>query len=216
MKKAFLLFAAVLTSATLVQGASVVATNYDEATGRQLPFSTNSGAPFGLGAGGAGIVAVGTWNASNADVAGLFAQLPSQTVWNQIVSSFLQFGSTSKVGSDFPGLYELDAQRPLFPADVEVGKNIYTLIGNGSTLASSTEAALVLDPGTFNFDNPLFAARAEISNPSATVVFGSLNGPSVTSALGAAPSLKFGATVPEPFSATLLFAGLALGFRRRR
>jgi hypothetical protein len=212
MKKAFMLFAAVLTSATLVQGASVVATNYDEAAGRQLPFSTASGAGFLTG----GIVAVGTWNASNSDVAGLFAQLPNPTVWGQIVSSFIRFGDTSTVGGGFEGLYELSAQRPLVAADVEVGKNIYTLIGNAPTLAASTEAALVLDPGTFNFDNPLFAARADITNPSATVVFGSLNGPSVTSALGAAPSLKFGATVPEPFSATLLFAGLALGFRRRR
>ncbi len=212
MKKAFLLFAAVLTSATLVQGASVVATNYDEASGRQLPLSSASGAGFLTG----GIVAVGTWNASNSDVAGLFAQLPNPQVWEQIVNSFVRFGNPSTVGGGFSGLFEADVQQPLVAADVQVGKNIYTLIGNGATLAGSTEAALVLDPGTFNFDNPLFAARAEISNPTATVVFGSLNGPSVTTALGAAPSLKFGATVPEPFSATLLFAGLALGFRRRR
>jgi hypothetical protein len=213
MKKALLLLALAVASVTVAQGAAVVATNYDEASLRQRPISTAAGAGQLTG----GVVALGTWAASNAEVAALFAQLPNPTVWGQIVSSFLDFGATTTIGAGFPGLYESLASEVISEGNPLIGKNIYTLIGNGATLATSTEAALVLDPAVFAVDGAVpFSARAEISNPSATIVFGSPTGPNIDTLLGTAASLQMRATVPEPLSATLLLAGLALGFRRRR
>jgi hypothetical protein len=56
MKKTLLLLAFVV-SPSLVHGAAVTATNYNEGTGRQRPISTISGA--GILAGG--VVAIGSW-----------------------------------------------------------------------------------------------------------------------------------------------------------
>lgn len=215
MKKVLLLIALAVTSAQLVQGAAVTATNYNEGSGAQRPLSDTAGTGIGVTTPG-GVVAIGSWSV---DPVPLFNQLksaPSAALWGTIVESFISFGATTNVGSAFGGLYESVAQAPIAQGGPLDGKTIYTLIGNGATLAASTEAALVTDGATFAFDNPLFSGRAEISAANAQVLFGNGAGPSITSALGAAPSLQLAPVVPEPFSATLLLTGLALVFRRRR
>ncbi|MFN0130862.1 MAG: hypothetical protein ACKV19_29725 [Verrucomicrobiales bacterium] len=209
MKKVLLLIALAATSAHLAQGAAVTATNYNEGSGAQRPLSSVAGTGILTG----GVIAIGSWAT---DPRPLFSQLPNAAVWESIVSSFISFGAPTSVGASFSGLYESVAQAQIAQGSPLDGKTIYTLIGNAATLSSSTEGGLVTDGSTFAFDNPLFQARAEISATNAQILFGKAGGPSVESALGAAPSLQLATTVPEPFSATLLLTGLALIFRRRR
>jgi hypothetical protein len=96
-----------------------------------------------------------------------------------------------------------------------VGQSIYTLIGNNAALGTSDQFAIVKHGVAFAADAPVFAGTADIGLAGSSVLFGSLGGPSITTALGAAPSLRLNA-IPEPMSVSLLFASLALVARRRR
>jgi hypothetical protein len=100
-----------------------------------------------------------------------------------------------------------------------VGQSIYTMIGNNAALGTSDQIAIIRHNMTFAADAPVFAGVADISLAGSVVVYGCLGGPSITTALGAAPSLSFPfmeGCIPEPTSVSLLFASLALIARRRR
>jgi len=96
-----------------------------------------------------------------------------------------------------------------------VGGHIYTLVGNGTTLETSTEFALFRDTPIFAVDAPLFYTTANLSSTGSLQVLGQAGGPSVQTALGSAVSAQF-AALPEPMSATLFLSGLFLVLRRGR
>ena len=113
------------------------------------------------------------------------------------------------------GLYQADKSVPIAGNSPLVGQSIYTLIGNNAALGTSDQFAIVKHGVAFAADAPVFAGTADIGLAGSSVLFGSLGGPSITTALGAAPSLRLNA-IPEPMSVSLLFASLALVARRRR
>jgi hypothetical protein len=124
------------------------------------------------------------------------------------------FGEPSSIGKDVDGLYQFDRSVPIAANSPLVGQSIYTLIGNTAALGTSDQFAIIRHNTTFAADAPVFAGVADISLAGSVVLRGCLGGPSITTALGAAPSLSM--CIPEPMSVSLLFASLALMARRRR
>jgi sulfatase modifying factor 1 len=107
-----------------------------------------------------------------------------------LLSNFVAFGPAASVGAAFSGLYGVDVSVPLNATSPLVGQSIYTLIGNATTLSTSSELAIIRHASLFEADAPVFGRIADISDPTATILFGQRPGPSVTTALGAAPSLQ--------------------------
>lgn len=214
MNKATIVAVLGLLTASVSQAGNILATNFDEGTSAQLPFSTVAGAPIGL-AGGTGIVQLGSF--TTADPGALIAGLGSPAGLAALLADFISFGTSSQIGTDFAGLYASDKSSPIASDSPLVGKSIYTLIGNNATLAGSTEMAIIRDDQSFAADNPVFEALADVSASSSVILFGTAGGPGFTTALGAATSsLSLKPVVPEPMSAALLLSGLALAARRRR
>ena len=213
MNKATIVAVLGLLTAGVSQAGNILATNFDEVSGAQRPFSTNAGAPIGLTAGG--VVQLGSF--TTADPGALIAGLGSPAGLAALLADFIVFGSSSQIGADFAGLYAADKSTPI-PSDSPLaGKSIYTLVGNNATLAGSTELAIIRDDQSFAADNPVFEALADVSAGSSVILFGSPTGPGFTTLLGpATSSLSLGVAVPEPMSAALLLSGLALVVRRRR
>jgi len=211
MKKVFTLLALLVAGSLQVQGAAVIATNYDESVPTQKPFTTAAGSPFLAG----GVIQLGTFTSDPTALLNALKTTPSPASWSALVSAFTTFGATNKIGEFVPGLYEAVAQGPINAGNPLIGGNIYTLIGNGATLEASTEAALFRETAAFAVDAPLFNTTANVSSAASLLLFGQA-GPSVETALGSAVSAQFAPVVPEPMSATLFLSGLALALRRRR
>jgi hypothetical protein len=110
------------------------------------------------------------------------------------------------------GLYAADLSAPLSPGNSLLGKNIYTVIGNGLSLASSPAIIILKDSETFQFDAPIFQASALAYDSGSTLIRGSVGAPIFIGALGASfPSIQ---SIPEPANILILaMAGLWL-FRR--
>lgn len=206
--------------ALATQGASVTFTNYDEALNRHRPISTSSGT--GILAGG--IVVVGGWASDPSPLISQIAATQNPALLSELLTQFISFGAATSIGADFSGLYESDAQRFIRSDDPLVGKTIYTVIGNGSSVLASTDIALLTDGAVFAADNPFYAVRADISSPETQLLLGmTFNGPVVRTALGSTPSLQLGilleplpsGVIPEPYSTSLILAGLLLAASRR-
>jgi hypothetical protein len=142
----------------------------------------------------------------------------------QVADAFTQFGGSGAVGfAGFGGLYEMNATGGrIAPGNPLVGANIFTLVGNGADLASSTQLIAFMHPTLFTVDSNLPVD----TNPAATLgevggsyAWGGQAFPPVNVGPGGPdlPGVGMGALVPEP-SSSLLFglAGLALIIRRKR
>ena len=170
----------------VVRGGNVLMSNFDEGRSLQLPISLSDGT--GLTRGGS--VQVGSF--VGADPAVLINGLISPAGLAALLSNFVAFGPAATVGAAFSGLYGVDVSVPLNATSPLVGQSIYTVIGNATTLSTSSELAIIRHASLFEADAPVFGRTADISDPTATVLFGQRGGPSVTTALGAAPSLQLG------------------------
>ena len=168
---------------------------------------------------------------------------------NPVVGGFVGVGTISDPGADFGGLdgrgvadlftpfavgETIDpAGNPLldltmsfnvvgsanFDSDPLAGQPIYLVIGNGTDLASSTQAG-IMTLGTFPSSEPTPPNPVLMQAANATVIFGdysgtAANGTGVTA--GDRPVFVLGNLVPEPSSSLLVsLAGLALLIRRKR
>ena len=182
----FLVIALMVSFLGVAHGGNVLLTNFDESKGTQLPISLSNGTALSQG----GAVQVGSFRSG--DPAALIGGLVSPAGLVALLSDFLHFGGTTSIGSSFSGLYSADASVFVNPVNPLVGKPIYTLIGNAATLSTSSELAIIRHASLFEADAPVFGRTADISDPSTTILFGRRQGPSVTTALGAAPSLQLG------------------------
>jgi|GEM_PF-2218584 len=68
--------------------------------------------------------------------------------WRMLLTGFVPFGSSAaKLGDSnaygIPGLYSVDVSQQLTPDHALVGRSMFTLIGNESTLATSTAVVVM-------------------------------------------------------------------------
>ena len=212
MKKLVLGSVLALLGGLQLQAGNILVTNYNEDSGAQLPISPTGRGPLLKG----GSVQIGTWIS---DPTALIAGLTSPAGRDALLAAFVTFGEPSAIGNDVDGLYQFDRSVPIASNSPLVGQSIYTMIGDAASLSTSSTFAVIKHNTTFAADAPVFAGVADISLSDSVALLGCLGGPSVTTALGAAPSLQIGLDldcIPEPMSVSLLFASLALVARRRR
>jgi hypothetical protein len=142
---------------------------------------------------------------------------------SDIANSFTSFGTAGTLGfAGFNGLYEINfTGGRLGAASPLTNSNIYTLIGNGPDLASSTELIAFMHDELFQQDD----GDPVDKNPTATLgargsyVYGgaATANPVDVGGGNVFPGVSMAQLVPEP-SSSLLFglAGLALMMRRKR
>lgn len=164
-----------------------------------------------------GIVTIGVFTAGFDLASSLQDQ--AALLSNYTTLSFgLTGGPSSSLGTaNSPGYTELpsDDQASILAGNPLLGRSLYSFIGNGATLAASTEFALVL-LGTLQEDSPNELSYS--SNPAGlTPLIGKLG--TFTGDLGGGAgtsvTLQTQVIVPEPSAALLGMVG-ALGLLRRR
>lgn len=194
------------------QAANFINTNFNEHSGRQLPVSTVSGEPIVVG----GVAQIGTF--ASDDPSALIGALSSLAGRDALLDDFIPFGPSTSFGLDFSGLISQHAMEAIPEDSPLVGKPIFTLIGNESALATSTEWGIVRHPVFFEADPTIpnqFFISIDISNPYSSILFGT-QGPAATTPLGPSPYSLGLVTVPEPGSAAMLAMALVPCLRRRR
>jgi len=218
MKKALLVLPILLALAAESKATTIIIRNFDEGGAGARPLTdANTNAPM---AANTGSVSIGTF-ATLTDAAITALGAPGR---NTLLADFLAFADSvaqpTPTGDanafNIPGLYSDVLNGTNAAGDPKIGKAIYTLVGNGATIASSTQIAVVKDNDSFVLDDqPVITANAWIYEPSSTLLIGEL-GPQISiPALGGSFGTLQLAIVPEPSCVALL--GLAaFAFRRRR
>lgn len=222
MKQTILTLLALATAMGTAKSATVNPGNYDIDALTSKPISLLDGTALASG----GVVAIG-WFSS--DITALLPGIATDGGKAAVIAAFNVFGTTiegnstqkiGEAGAGFEGLYDKPVSGAINAGDAIIGQNIYTLIGNGDTLATSSQLAIIRDANTFGADAPLFTAGAGLLEADASVVYGLATGPSVkpNAAFEGAASVQlqpFG-VIPEPMSAAFLLSSLAFVVRRRR
>jgi len=203
-------YAATISITNLLGGATnVVVDNSGNllGPGSTIPGNSNS-------VSSSGVAAVGTFAISNAAIQGL-------TSGSALVSAFTQFGTnTVAFGTQvagFAGVFEGDVDGGDRAA--VSGSNAYIVIGNGSSLATSSEF-LVYDSGVVFSSVPLITPTNLSLNSAvlgSTLVIGALGNEQIDFGAGEVGAFSTVVLVPEPTSVTLIALGsFAFLLRRRR
>lgn len=133
-----------------------------------------------------------------------------------LVSSFVQWGDAGTSGqgaSNVPGFFQFNADGGrVGAADAALGRSIVVVIGNGSSIAESTELAVFQAASSFTDDSN----TPTPANPAVPVPANALLGFDQGARASNLPTLSLASVVPEPSSS--LLAGLALvgALARRR
>lgn len=153
---------------------------------------------------GTGFVALGTFgaDASFADVA-------------SIQAAFTQFGDAVGMGlGNFDGVYQNTITATVGGTGFS-GAGVFTVVGDGADLASST-GLLVVDHGFTFVDEPGATPGATVGLDS-NIVFGGMNATQLEVNGQMFDALQVAPPIPEPSSALLGLLGLSfLAFRRRK
>jgi hypothetical protein len=201
-------------------GSSVQAANI---AGANFASDFTSFRPFTIGTqpmpANSGVVALGSFSMTD-------VQIQAAAAANDragLLAAFTQFATSAVVGDaggfNTAGLYGKDFSAPINAGNALIGKNIYTFVGNQSTLAGSSQILIMkADPtSVFPEDNPVGVADANLTDPEATIIVGS-SVPGVT-----IPGLQGTFTgaglvpIPEPAALlTCLLGVLGMAMRRRR
>lgn len=171
---------------------------------------------------GSGTVATGFFSLAD----GAITAISTPAAWTTALGSFQQFGTTGTVGGasalNNAGLYKLTAGQANLAGSAFDGKNIYTVIGNGASLAASTQVLVFKSTSTFAVDPTPEGTGPFLGTPPAgSLLLGSFGTPgafypaglmaNITSTPAVAVNL-----VPEPATALLGVLSLGFGFIRRR
>lgn len=146
------------------------------------------------------------------------------TAPNLLATDFLFFGSPQEMGvSGFGGLYEAlvnDGGR-VGPASPFLNRNLYTVIGNSGTLASSNQFLIYKHTQTFpnDLNDPIDASvNALFNSAGGTFLMGGPTGGKVDLIQGfPIDAYALAGAIPEPSTALAGLLGLGLlAVRRRR
>jgi hypothetical protein len=154
-----------------------------------------------------GFIGIGVFSITDAQIAN--ASSPST-----IVNAFTLFGQSGKFGADYgiAGTYQFEVTAAIAANSVFTG-NIYTIIGNASTLAASTQIIVFKHDATFSPD-PAPSGPAMLKNGKGTLLWGNYGLYTADIGLGPAPAFS-PPYLPEPSTALLGLLG-AIGLLRRR
>ena len=190
-----------------LQAASITVTNRLAATLDSNWIANDAGEFI---ANGTGVVAIGSFS----DEAGI----GTATSADALLSAFTQFGGSVSVAGvgTVAGLYANS-----ITASVSDGgftdQSVYTIVGNGDTLTSSTEALVFRHDGVFpaDADNPTASLNAIVGTGNGELLRGGMGtGDFNGNAINTFRTTPF---IPEPSSALLGLIGLSfLAFRRRK
>jgi hypothetical protein len=226
MKKTLLTSLLAICAVANLQASNVIASNF--ATGANAVNSHPAQLSNGnFIANGAGVVAVGLVTLTDAQV------MAVNTVpeWVALLAGFSQFGATTTTfggasAVNNQGMYKLTAGFPVpDAASPFADKNIYTLMGNGATLATSTEVAVFKGNDKFVLDQAASTNAPLTGNPPGGTLLvgtidaaGSVNGGFNTPAFNTTSMnvMHLVNLVPEPTTALLGVLSLGFGFIRRR
>jgi hypothetical protein len=213
-KLAFLSFVATLGSS--VHAANILGTNFASDFSAFRPFVANN-APM---PNNSGVVQIGSFGSLTDP------QIQAMAAANDragLIAAFTQFASSTVVGGpnafDVPGLYKADFSAPLNTGNPLIGDNIYTFVGNQSTLAGSNQILIMkADPAVlFPEDNPVGVAEANLTDVDAAIIVGTAV-PGVTLP-GVAGTFSGAGLVPIPEPTALLtclLGVIGMAMRRRR
>lgn len=160
-------------------------------------------------ANGTGYIAVGYFNIS--DVA-----IQTSATVGDLDAAFVQFGASNTFGTGFAvaGLYQHGVTAN---ANAYATQSVFTVIGNGATLAASSEVLVFKHSHQFQVEpNPTSNAQLGQAQPG-TLLIGEFGNYSHNQAgAGVSSSYNTVSLVPEPSVALLGLAGGLLMLRRRR
>jgi hypothetical protein len=183
-------------------------------TGTTIGVTDNAGNPI---ANGTGTVVVGTFLSGAPDFA--------NSTGPQVADAFTQWGNGGSFGfNGFASLYQVVADGGRVNAGTpELGQSIWTLLGNGDSLATSTQLLAFEHSTAFSDDSASALPTSYTASLGTTgdYRFGGQNtGPTNIDPPGLdLPTVGLGvlAEIPEPSSVLLLgLGGLAFAGRRRR
>jgi len=202
-----------LSSANLCAVTTVNVSNLDEVSTDDRAIVDNSGSVIALSTGSIQVgyfdtfVSLGDFGTANR---------------NELLADFQEFSTTTEnFANTFnaPGFFSVQFDETINDLDPIVGKTMHTIVGNGLTLATSTDFVV------FRHDGELFAEEVAgvggnsglVRPTDGTLMLGAENGDiTVLGTLVGSYRMAL-VPIPEPSSAALLgLGGLALLMRRRR
>lgn len=216
MKSTISTVAALLAAAAVSYGYTTSTGNLIVGSPSETPVVDNTGAPIPIGAGS---VAVGYFNLLDD------AAIGSTTDFGALLTDFVQFGQATATGFqngfNAPGFFSHSTDAPIPNGGNNfTGNNVYTVIGNGATLAGSSQLAVWKGNAVFTQENAvgLGSVNSNVTPGAGSLIFGTSGG---AKNVGVGPtfsdSIQLSAPIPEPSSALLFgLGGFALLLRRKR
>ncbi|MGZ0656683.1 hypothetical protein ACWPKS_13850 [Coraliomargarita sp. W4R72] len=215
MKKLFTSLITASVCSLSLNAASITFSNFNSSITEALPVIDDSGAFI---ADGGGYAAVGTFSLS--DVA-IGAANSSASAFQLLKDDFQIFADSTSFGGaaafNVDGLFKSELAENIDAGNGLIGDTVFAIIGNGSSLSSSTLLSVFKSGITFAQDDPLFTFEFDISDGASSLLLGEF-GAEVDIGAGNSTTLQLVGVVPEPSTYAALAGCFALAWvmvRRR-